>query len=96
MTTEEYNDIQQKEYTLHKESFGQKLAEGFLPNVAGIKKEISSLKRRIKRVVDGSCFARNLEEVEKTELVLARLKGRLKAYQEIMTDVNNKINSVCK
>lgn len=95
MTSEQYNEIQKIVYRDLKDNFDKKMSEGYLPNVSGIKKEILSLKRKIKRVTDGACFARNMEEVDKTEHILARLMGQLKAYQDILSNVNERIKEVC-
>jgi hypothetical protein len=58
-------------------------AKGGVPSIKGFKRVLADYNRRINVLVDGAeMCARNLEDVNKTELAIARLQGERQAFQE--------------
>jgi len=71
-----------------------KLEEGkFLPNLRGIRNEISEAKKSINILESGSAFCVDMDMLEKTEKALQNAKDRLAAFTAILDYVNKRINA---
>lgn len=91
LTTEQYDEIKNKQYTSKKKSLDNLLASGGIPNIKAFNKVIKDLKNRINIVENGSAFAQDLEEVTKAEVALANLSGELMAFEETLKEIKRKI-----
>lgn len=70
----------------------EKLNSGrFFPNISAIRNEIKDLNRRMDILCTGVNFAKDLEEVEKVDERLDILRGRKRAYKDILKYVNKRI-----
>ena len=86
--------MKQSAYTAIKEQLDKAFEKGGIPNIKAFKKIMSDLRKRIKLLESGtSVFARNMEDVEKAQLQIARLSGQLQAYQERMNWIDERMKS---
>lgn len=71
----------------------EKLNSGkFLPNIPVIKYKIRELNNRIDSLCTGVYFAKDLEELKKVEDRFYVLTGQMRALQDILKYVKNRIN----
>lgn len=63
----------------------------FFPNVPAIRKVVRELDKQMDTLLSGIVFAKDLEEVNKVDGLLDVLKGRRRAYQDIIKYVNGRI-----
>lgn len=65
----------------------------FLPNLRGIRKQISEAKKSINILEKGSAFCADMDMLDKTEKALQDAKDRLTAFTAILEYVNKRINT---
>ena len=78
----DYTEIKQQRFEEVKRGIDEKIAQGYLPNIKAMEKEVLSLKRRVKVLYNGAAlFTDTLEKVELTNSKIARLEGEIQAYK---------------
>lgn len=69
--------------------------QGYIPNIVEIDKTTRMLAKKIKIVENGAqVFAMTLTDVEEATKVLQELKGKHRAFKEILTELRKKIKEV--
>lgn len=69
--------------------------KGYIPNIVVIDKTTRMLAKKIKIVENGEqVFAMTLTDVEEATKVLQELKGKHRAFKEILTELRKKIKEV--
>lgn len=69
--------------------------QGYIPNIVVIDKTTRMLAKKIKIVENGEqVFAMTLTDVEEATKVLQELKGKHRAFKEILTELRDKIKEV--
>lgn len=90
MTIEE---TKQKAYESIKGKLDAAFANGGIPNIKAFKATLEDIKKRIKIVEKHSAFAQDLDEVQKAELAIARLRGQQEAWQERLDWINERMKT---
>ena len=97
LTNKEYDAAKENRYKEMKEALDNLLKEyKGIPNIKGFEKIIRETKKKIKAIENGSCFAKDDEEVRQAEIAMARRSGELQAYEEILASIKKRIKGVCK
>lgn len=97
LTSKEYDAVKDNRYKEMKEALDEllKVYKG-IPNLKGFEKIIRETKKKIKAIENGSCFAKDDEEVRQAEIATARRSGELQAYEETLASIKKRIKGVCK
>lgn len=97
LTSKEYDAVKEDRYKEMKEALDNILKEHKgIPNIKGFEKAIRDTKKKIKAIENGSCFAKDDEEVRQAEIAMAKRSGELQAYEETLSYINKRIKEVCK
>lgn len=87
-----YNQRNEEAYQAVYQPLFDKLNSGkFLPNIPAIKYNIRKLNHRIDILCSGANFAKDLEELKRIEDRLDALTGQMRALQDILKYVINRI-----
>ena len=88
-----YNQKNEEAYQAIYQPLFEKLNSGkVLPNIPAIKYKIRELNNRIDSLCTGVSFAKDLEELKKVEDRFYVLTGQMRALQDILKYVKNRIN----
>lgn len=97
LSSKEYDAVKENRYKEMMEAFDKVLKEHKgIPNVKGFEKAIRDTKKKIKAIENGSCFAKDDEEVRQAEVAMARRSGELQAYEETLASIKKRIKEACK
>ena len=97
LTSKEYDAVKENRYNEMTESLNKVLKEHKgIPNINSFEKAIRETKKKIKAIENGSCFAKDDEEVRQAEIAMAIRSGELQAYVETLASIKKRINEVCK
>lgn len=97
LSGKEYDAVKENRYKEIKEAFDKILKEHKgIPNIKGFQKAIRDIKKKIKAIENGSCFAKDDDEVRQAEIAMARRSGELKAYEETLATIKKRIKEACK
>lgn len=97
LTSKEYDAVKENRYNEMKEALDKVLNEHKgIPNIKGFEKAIRETKKKIKAIENGSCFAKDDEEVRQAEIAMAIRSGELQAYEETLASIKKRIKEVCK
>lgn len=97
LTSKEYDVVKENRYNEMKEALDKVLKEHKgIPNIKGFEKAIRETKKKIKAIENGSCFAKDDEEVRQSEIAMAIRSGELQAYEETLASIKKRIKEVCK
>lgn len=87
-----YNQKNEEAYQAIYQPLFDKLNSGkFFPNIPAIKNKIRELNNRIDSLCTGVYFAKDLEELKKVEDRYYALTGQMRALQDILKYVKNRI-----
>lgn len=87
-----YNQKNEDAYQSVYQLLFDKLNSGkFFPNIQAMRKKVKELNHRMDILCAGVNFAKDLEEVSKVEDRLDALRGKKRAYQDILKYVNKRI-----
>lgn len=87
-----YNQRNEEAYQAVYQPLFDKLNSGkFLPNIPAIKYNMRKLNHRIDILCSGANFAKDLEELKRIEDRLDALTGQMRALQDILKYVINRI-----
>lgn len=87
-----YNQRNEEAYQAVYQPLFDKLNSGkFLPNIPAIKYNIRKLNHSIDILCSGANFAKDLEELKRIEDRLDTLTGQMRALQDILKYVTNRI-----
>ncbi len=87
--------LEESTYNHVKDTLEQMLSTG-LPNLKGFENELRNLNKRIKVIREGVVLASDEHEYERAEEAMARLKGRHRAFKDVLANIRKKIRETSK